>query len=150
MKVLVCGGRAYNDYGTVYVVLSSLEKDGNRVTEIIHGGASGADELAGKWAREMRVPEIVFHADWKSHARAAGPIRNSHMLAYGPDLIVAFPGGRGTADMVSKAKRANVRLIEVKAAELSECTCDPNRWADHAPGCKAELEYFVPKANQGG
>lgn len=112
MKVLVCGGRDFNDYEFVTKTLGALKG----VTEIIQGGASGADKLAERWACANKIATIVFHADWKSHARAAGPIRNSHMLAYGPDLVVAFPGGRGTADMVGKAKRKGVRVIEASQA----------------------------------
>jgi hypothetical protein len=35
------------------------------------------------------------------------------MLEYGPDLVVAFPGGRGTADMVRRAKAAGCEVLEV-------------------------------------
>ena len=60
------------------------------------------------------VPCRVYPADWKANAKAAGPIRNAEMLAdFKPDTVIAFPGGRGTADMVRKAKAAGVRVIEV-------------------------------------
>lgn len=46
--------------------------------------------------------------------RSAGPKRNQRMLDKGkPDLVLAFPGGDGTADMVRKAKSAGVPIIEV-------------------------------------
>ena len=50
----------------------------------------------------------------KSYDANAGPRRNARMLAEGkPDLVVAFPGGRGTADMVSKARAAKVEVMEI-------------------------------------
>jgi UDP-N-acetylmuramoylalanine-D-glutamate ligase len=55
-------------------------------------------------------------ADCETHGRSADPIRNRRTLDEGkPDLVVAFPGGRGTAHMVSQARAAGVRVIEVMA-----------------------------------
>lgn len=112
MKVLVCGGRAYTDMRTVTTCLDGLVP---KPTLIIQGGAFGADACASEWAYKRDVPERQFLADWKKHGRAAGPIRNQQMLDEGqPDLVIAFPGGTGTADMVRRAKFAGVRVIEVR------------------------------------
>lgn len=111
MKVLVCGGRDYNDFDAVNEALTyhAFEADW-----IIHGGARGADSLAGEWAALVGIATDVFVADWKTHGRAAGPVRNQRMLEEGkPDLVIAFPGGRGTADMVRRAKSAGVKVIEI-------------------------------------
>jgi hypothetical protein len=51
-------------------------------------------------------------ADWHWHGRAAGPIRNQKMLDWGPDLVVAFAGGDGTACMMRLARAAGVEVIE--------------------------------------
>ncbi|HVM95122.1 MAG TPA: hypothetical protein VMT89_01980, partial [Candidatus Acidoferrales bacterium] len=60
------------------------------------------------------VKRLGFMADWRRNGRAAGPIRNQQMLTEGkPDLVVAFPGGRGTRDMVNKAKAANVAVTVI-------------------------------------
>ncbi len=94
------------------------------ITEIIHGAAHGADTLAGQWARRQhatgRVLETPFKANWYPNGRSggldrtAGFIRNQRMLDEGkPDLVVAFSGGRGTADMVKRARAAGVEVIEV-------------------------------------
>jgi UDP-N-acetylmuramoylalanine-D-glutamate ligase len=62
----------------------------------------------------MRIPVETYEADWDTHGKAAGPIRNKRMLDEGkPDLVVAFPGGRGTANMISQARKAGVEVIEV-------------------------------------
>ena len=56
----------------------------------------------------------VAEADWAKHGRKAGPIRNQRMIDEGrPDLVVAFPGGTGTADMVERARVAGIRVIEI-------------------------------------
>lgn len=111
-RILVCGGRDYQNIKEVFTVLDGLRPS---PTMIIQGGAYGADACASEWAYKRNIPERQFSADWKKHGRAAGPIRNQQMLDEGkPDLVVAFPGGTGTADMVRRAKAAGVRIIEVR------------------------------------
>lgn len=81
---------------------------------IIQGGAGGADALARGWAFSRRQELVNIPADWKTFGKAAGPIRNQAMLVkWSPDLVVAFTGGRGTADMVNRARAAGVPVIEV-------------------------------------
>lgn len=108
--MLVCGGRDFADYDHVRETLDAFIDLG--ITELIHGGANGADALAARWAKEADVCTTVFNADW-SIGRAAGPQRNQRMLDFGrPDVVVAFPGGRGTADMIRRAKAAGVPVMQ--------------------------------------
>lgn len=110
MRVLVCGGRDFDNQDAVYNTLTVLHDKWN-ITSMIHGGANGADTLAGAWAHLNDIEEIVFKADWQKHGRAAGPIRNKKILDEGkPDVVVAFPGSKGTANMVKQAKAAGVRI----------------------------------------
>lgn len=110
MKILVCGGRDYADKDAVFAALDAVHRK-NAVTSIIHGGASGADSLAAEWAKARGVESVKFAADWNKHGKKAGPIRNSQMIAEGnPDGVVAFPGGRGTLDMTTQAKRAGITV----------------------------------------
>lgn len=114
MRVLVCGGRDYRDKTSLYRELDNLDCH-RSIDAVIHGGASGADTLAGIWAKEWGCQVSIYPADWQKHGRAAGPIRNQQMLDEGkPDLVVAFPGGNGTADMVHRARVAGVRVIQVE------------------------------------
>jgi hypothetical protein len=113
MRVLVCGGRDYSNMPLVFATLHDLNY-AHGITTIIHGAASGADEIADKWAKERRIPCAVFRADWCQYGKSAGPRRNREMLLHKPDLVVAFPGGRGTADMVRAAKAAGVPVQEVQ------------------------------------
>lgn len=113
MRVLVCGGRNYKDHVRLGDVLNKLHDEAG-IDLIIQGGARGADELAFAWARVNGVPEEQFDADWENHGSFAGPMRNKRMLDEGkPDLVIALPGGRGTADMVKKARKAGVQVVEI-------------------------------------
>ena len=110
MKVLVYGGRDYNDEALVFAALDTLHAKHN-ITEIIEGGARGADRLGRMWAIHRGVPILTFEADWKGCGKAAGFIRNQDMLSVGrPGAAVEFPGGRGTADMRARLIRAGVKL----------------------------------------
>jgi UDP-N-acetylmuramoylalanine-D-glutamate ligase len=111
MVVLVTGGRSYQNVGELFGVLDELHQ-GSCITKVVHGGASGADSLAGRWANSRGVPVVSYPVtmqDWKDKGKAAGVIRNGLMLQREKiDLVVACPGGTGTADMVRKAKAAGV------------------------------------------
>lgn len=110
MRVLVCGSRKFSDYSAV---CTALNDHANMAEVVIHGGATGADTLAGEWADHHSIRCVVFKADWKQYGPAAGPIRNQRMLDEGkPDLVVAFPGGAGTADMVRRAQAAGIPIVE--------------------------------------
>jgi hypothetical protein len=113
MRVLVCGGRDYTDVTTVERVLDRLHER-TPFSCVIHGGARGADTLAGLWAKSRNVPVETHPAAWSKYGRAAGMIRNEQMLRDGrPDVVVAFPGGVGTAGMVRIAREARVPVEAV-------------------------------------
>ncbi len=112
MRVLVCGGRDFSDTAWLYRVLDDLAKR-ETIDCIIEGDARGADRIAGYWAKKNRVDLKLFPADWAGNGKAAGPIRNQQMLDEGrPDLVIAFPGGVGTRDMVTRAKTASVQVFQ--------------------------------------
>jgi hypothetical protein len=121
LTVLVCGGRDFGDRDALFALLDALVASlptSLPIGLVIHGDARGADRLGGMWARQRGIAVKVFPANWNLHGRAAGGIRNQTMLDYlltlPPDrrLVVAFPGGRGTADMAARAKAANVPVIQ--------------------------------------
>jgi hypothetical protein len=111
MRILVCGGRDYTDMATLYRVLDAALRSGP--VEIIQGGAKGADRLAKTWATDRGVFCQTFEAEWDRHGRAAGSIRNRQMLTEGrPNMVLAFPGGRGTANMVKQAQERGVLVVK--------------------------------------
>lgn len=114
MKVLVCGGRKYDNRERVFEVLDALNL-AYGVTAIIAGGATGADQLAYEWSLSRLKSAWIYPAKWDSYGKAAGPIRNAIMLREGkPDLVVAFPGGRGTKNMIQQAIDKGVKVERFK------------------------------------
>lgn len=112
MRVLVCGGRDYTDDQKVHKILMQYLKSD---LVIIQGDARGADGLARSWCKKMGVKCENYPADWDKYGKRAGYIRNVQMLNEGkPDLVIAFPGGKGTKMMVTIAEAANVEVIEVE------------------------------------
>lgn len=112
MKILVCGGRDYGNYHRVRDVLYPFL---DRVTVIIEGGARGADACARMFASDYGIENVIFPADWDKYGKGAGHIRNQQMLDEGkPDLVVAFPGGRGTANMIERAEKVGVEVIKIE------------------------------------
>jgi hypothetical protein len=121
-RIIVCGGRDFTDRTWLFHVLDSIRTKAG-VAVIIQGGARGADRLAKQWADERGVPASTFRADWVKFGRKAGPIRNQHMIDEGnPTLVIAFPGGRGTADMLARAKEARIDFMQCSRSKPKEAT----------------------------
>lgn len=110
MRILVCGGRDFNDAEAVMRALDKLHAE-RGITLVIEGGATGADAGARHWASATGVDVRTFWADWQTYGRRAGPLRNARMIDEGrPDGVVAFPGGRGTDDMIRQARTAGIKV----------------------------------------
>ncbi len=100
IRILVCGGRDWGDEVAVELVLNYLNENFG-ISAVVHGAASGADTMAMQWAVRHGVKHVPFPANWGLYGLGAGKRRNRQMLKEGkPDIILAFPGGAGTADMV--------------------------------------------------
>lgn len=109
VQLLVCGNRYYKDYKKVIEVL-----DGFNIREIVHGGCTGADSIAGEYAKTNNIKETVFNAKWSCYGRAAGPIRNKEMVEYVSDdcILVAFDSsGKGTTNMIKLAKERGLYIL---------------------------------------
>lgn len=114
-KVLVCGGRDYNNTAKIIEVLNKYKKEVANIKCIIEGGAKGADSGAALYAIGYNIPSVRHPADWELHGKQAGILRNIEMLnMWEPDVVIAFPGGKGTAHMIKVAKDANVTVVEVE------------------------------------
>jgi hypothetical protein len=115
-RVIVTGGRAYGAAEKVYAAL-----DGIGPSCVIEGGCrTGADLFARLWVRAQRtrghaVEHERFDAPWKEMGPGAGPWRNTKMVYDSrAALVLAFPGGRGTADCVRKARAAGIEVREIR------------------------------------
>ncbi|HBO0103420.1 SLOG family protein [Pseudomonas aeruginosa] len=128
--VVVTGGRYFTNkeviYGALNAVLSEFRKSnkaGTRRFVLVHGAAPGADTLSARWARDCGLAALAVPAEWMTFGRSAGPRRNAEMLEWVPaKLLVAFPGGRGTAHMVALARRRGlpVRQVHIPSSDDDE------------------------------
>lgn len=117
MRLLVCGGRDYTDQVTAFRLLDRVHAL-CPVTCIIQGNARGADALGKQWAISRGIPHDDYPAQWNTHGKGAGPIRNQQMLTEGkPDKVIAFPGGSGTADMVRRSRVAGLKVLVIEKKE---------------------------------
>jgi hypothetical protein len=108
MRIVVTGGRNFDDLGAVDRALSAVHRK-HGIDVLIQGGARGADYLCASWANANSIPTEDYPADWERHGKRAGHLRNQQMIDEGkPDAAIAFPGGRGTADMVARLERCGV------------------------------------------
>lgn len=110
LVVLVCGDRHWSNRAAIIKRLKQLPLD----TLILHGGASGADSIAGEEALKLGLEVKVFPANWDKYGRAAGPIRNIEMLDQNPQLVIAFhpnlTQSRGTAHTVREARKRQIKV----------------------------------------
>lgn len=121
-KILVCGGRHFESYGLLKVVLGKLiEKFYINIStsEIVSGHCQGADMLGEKYAEEYGISVKAFPADWGKYKRKAGPIRNKQMIDYiggfENKLVVAFTTADtvGTRNTINLAQKNNIPIVEI-------------------------------------
>ena len=113
MRVIVCGTRERCNTVWIWRKLDEFHAE-RKFTSFMQGGQTGVDLAAKEWARKTPgLERYECKADWDRLGPAAGPIRNSRMLEWKPDLVIAFPGPKsvGTWDMVRKAKAVGVETI---------------------------------------
>lgn len=118
MRILICGGRDFTDYSLLCRHMDDISEDydfdNNQPITIIAGEARGVDTLAKRYAEECGWGYEGYPADWEKYGRRAGYVRNQQMLTEGrPELVVAFPGGKGTEMMVKLSKEAGVRTVVI-------------------------------------
>ena len=109
MRLLVSGGREFDDYEFIVKMLNRLHAS-RSITELIHGAARGVDTICGYWGDELGIKVTPVPAKWQDEFgnfnKHAGFDRNALMLSqHKPDALMAFPGGGGTLDMVSRAEK---------------------------------------------
>ena len=110
MKLIIAGGRHYSLTAEDVDELDHLHRS---IDEIVSGGAQGADKSGEAYAFYRKIPVKRFPADWQTHGRAAGPIRNKAMAEYA-DAVALFPGGKGTASMFREAKAAGLTIYDFR------------------------------------
>lgn len=109
MRVLVTGSRDWTDARAVASVLGALDTMGGPHV-LIHGACRGLDLMAAQVARRLGWTVESHPADWATHGKAAGPLRNQEMVNTGADICLAFPlpESRGTRDCMERARLAGI------------------------------------------
>lgn len=123
-RVLVCGGRDYKGRDRVFEWLDVIHEDSN-IAVVIHGACCdkegnlrGADRWAEEWAISREVPYYGVPAKWASEGRSAGPKRNQWMLDHAkPEIVLACPGGSGTAHMRRIAEAVGIWVEDIPEEE---------------------------------
>jgi hypothetical protein len=113
MKLVVTGGRDYQLTAVDLAFLDQITRD-RQIDELIHGDATGADAGAKAWAQARMIPDRPVPAKWKLFGLAAGPRRNTEMAEMAKaegGILAAFPGNRGTNDMIEKATRRGIEVL---------------------------------------
>ena len=140
--VIAAGGGRDLAWPQQWVAAELLARSGGRLVHLLlHGGARGADAAIGRAAQQLGWSALVMPAQWQLHGRAAGPIRNRELLEQAiaraeahsspgyqaSVLVVAFPGGAGTASLMREARRMASRSpVPISVAEVSPSA---GRWA---------------------
>lgn len=132
MKTIIAGSRGITRQA---VVNAAVAASGITPTEVVSGEAAGVDTLGENWAKAHGVPVKGFPAKWRradgSLGRGAGFARNQAMADYADALIAVWDGeSRGTADMIGRAKRRNLKVFvyEPRAQSTPQPSAPP---ADH-------------------
>ena len=116
MKTIIAGSR---DNVTYEHIKDAVKNCGWIITEVVEGGARGADRLGRKWAIDNTIPYITMNADWDKHGKSAGYRRNTEMAEVAEALIAIRANmSKGTTHMINIAKNKGLRIyvieIEVK------------------------------------
>lgn len=111
-RILITGGRDFNHKEIVMQALTdTIASFSGEEVVVVHGGAKGADTLAAECAKKLGAGVECHPADWETHGKKAGPIRNVHMVNLGADICLAFPSqqSKGTWHCVKKAREAGIK-----------------------------------------
>lgn len=111
MRTIIAGSRYLTN---PEIIANGILESGFVITEVVSGGARGADFLGEQWAKRNNISYTVFTANWDRYGKAAGPIRNELMASYA-EALIAFPAkdSVGTYDMIRKAKKKGLKVFIV-------------------------------------
>ena len=125
-NILVSGSRDWAYRQFVWNALDSaaslLSPDAERplsVINVLHGACpTGADCMADQFCKKFCVSVQRFPADWDTHGKYAGYLRNKAMVDTNPDLVLIFNRNSSSgASMTAKlARDAGLLVIEYKVS----------------------------------
>jgi len=126
-RIIVAGSRDFDDYAYFREkFLEYLSKFKDKSITIVTGRApNGPDDMAyhfAKWDQPCNLRE--FKADWDTHGKRAGFIRNEEMAEFGSCLFAIHDGeSKGTKHMIETARseRLPLKLFVVDPPEEPMC-----------------------------
>lgn len=130
MRVIIAGSRTFGSRrAEVLEAIDACDQLGTiRITEVISGCAQGVDKIGEEWAVDHGIHIRRFPADWDTHGKSAGPIRNREMARHAEAVILIWDGtSRGSADMLRVAGEAGLVVYE---KILEAPVHNPNAWAE--------------------
>ena len=112
VRMIVAGGRDFDDYGRMEKILNTFLGPVDNLVLVTGGCESGADALAAHYAEHMEIDLVTFDADWETHGKAAGPIRNSKMAQWAHALIAFWDmESPGTDSMIKQARKVGIPVM---------------------------------------
>lgn len=132
MRILVTGSREWTDASTVLSELRNVAEGHDDIT-LVHGGAQGLDQIAGRWGENLGWTVEEHLANWDScgprcdasHKRRrytgelycprSGFVRNAEMVKLGADICLAFYKGpsKGTDMCATLAEKAGIKVLRI-------------------------------------
>jgi hypothetical protein len=97
MKLAIIGSRSFDNYDLLNNEILSL---GIIISEVISGGAKGADNLAEKWAINNQIELTIIKPNWSLYGRGAGIKRNEKIIN-DCDYCIAFWDGKSKGTLSS-------------------------------------------------
>ena len=97
MKLAVIGSRSFDNFELLNKEIQTL---GPEITEIISGGANGADLLAEKWAIENQIKLTIIKPNWSLYGKGAGIKRNEKIIN-DCNYCIAFWDGKSKGTLSS-------------------------------------------------
>ena len=122
MKTIIAGGRTYKFTTTDINILNKYKND---ITEVVSGGAKGADSEGEVWAQDNGIPITAYPADWEKYGKSAEYKRNGEMANYA-EAVVLFPGGKGTEHMRKISKNKKLKILHDGKLSYDKTTTHPN------------------------
>lgn len=121
MRLLVCGGRHFEDAEMVHHELTALHWR-KPISVVVHGSIAGVGIIAEAWARCHGIAVVRYPPNWEFYGKKAEGLRSDFMLTDSrPDFVVAFPGGRHTADLVQRAINVGLAVLAIPPNTAGAC-----------------------------
>lgn len=108
MRTIFAGSRHLSSKTALTLVTIAQHEATWEITHVLHGDCRGVDKVS----ESLGLPTTVYPADWKTHGKAAGPIRNQIMVDNADALIAIWDGkSRGTLDIIKRARKARLKVL---------------------------------------